>query len=389
MPAGEQPRGSGRGVARRRFLQVLGGLSLAGGVSYLTGRGVPPRPGAGGGAARGACSHRGRGHARPLCRRRHRLDLGLARPGTKGPATRHHPAAGADLRGAVAGLVRLLPAGRGAGMSRRGWSLGRAGRAVAAALRDRRARRAAVVVAVAYLLVYLLAVGDVTVSLASDLSRFVELPSLQVAPDWTAKLLGRRGAFSYEPVLALYPVNHVTVFVAPLDLAMGLLLGALAGLNLAVALLGWRASRACRLRACPGCSAPYRRCSPGHLLRPRPGAGARRAVHLRAARGQGLAVPLALAVTTISLVWSAQQTPRPPERPAARRRNGSRRPAPPPAPRRAPRPARPPSAQPRCPASPQGEGPARPVLARVGWPCGRSGTPAARTHRWAVYWATP
>jgi hypothetical protein len=51
MPAGEQPRGPGRAIARRRFLQVLGGLGLAAGISYLAGRRVAPRPGAGGGAA--------------------------------------------------------------------------------------------------------------------------------------------------------------------------------------------------------------------------------------------------------------------------------------------------------------------------------------------------
>jgi hypothetical protein len=45
-PAGEEPRGSGRVIARRRFLKVLGGLGLAGGLSYLAVRGVAPRGGA-------------------------------------------------------------------------------------------------------------------------------------------------------------------------------------------------------------------------------------------------------------------------------------------------------------------------------------------------------
>jgi hypothetical protein len=45
-PAGEQARGPRRAIARRRFLQVLGGLSLAGGVSYLAGRRVAPHPAA-------------------------------------------------------------------------------------------------------------------------------------------------------------------------------------------------------------------------------------------------------------------------------------------------------------------------------------------------------
>jgi hypothetical protein len=197
-------------------------------------------------------------------------------------------------------------------MSRRGSSLGRAGRAVAAALRDRRARRAAVAVAAAYLLVYLLAVGDVTVSPASDLSRFVDLPSLQVAPDWTAKLLARRAAFSYEPVLAVYPVNHVTVFVAPLDLAMGLLLGALAGLNVAVARRARRASRACRLRGLPGLLGALPAlltgvtcCVPTLAL----ALGAQFTLPLLAV--SDWLFPLTLTATATSLAWSAQQAPAP------------------------------------------------------------------------------
>ena len=198
-------------------------------------------------------------------------------------------------------------------MSRRGWSLRRAGRATAAALRDRRSRRTAVAIAAAYLLVYLLAVGDVTISPASDLSRFADLPSLQVAPDWAAKLLERRAAFSYEPVLAVYPVNHVTVFVAPLDLAMGLLLGALAGLNVAVALLARRASRTCRLRGLPGLVGALPAlftgvtcCVPTLAL----ALGAQFTFALLAV--SDWLFPLALAVTAISLVWSAQQAPEPP-----------------------------------------------------------------------------
>ncbi|HZD75102.1 MAG TPA: hypothetical protein VE776_14645 [Actinomycetota bacterium] len=193
-------------------------------------------------------------------------------------------------------------------MNQHGRALRQAGRAVVAALRDRRARRAAVAVAAAYLLVYLLAVGDVSISPASDLSRFVDLPSLQTAPDWTAKLLQRRAAFAYEPVLALYPINHVTVFVAPLDLAMGLLLGALAGLNLAVALLARRTSRACRLRGLPGLLGAVPAlltgvtcCVPTLAL----ALGAQFTFALLAV--SDWLFPLALAVTATSLLWSAQQ----------------------------------------------------------------------------------
>lgn len=198
-------------------------------------------------------------------------------------------------------------------MTRRGSWLERAGQAMAAALHDRRARRAAVAVAAAYLLVYLLAVGDVTISPAGDLSRFVQVPSLQAAPDWTAKLLQQRGAFAYEPVLALYPVNHVTVFVAPLDLGMGLLLGALAGLNLAVALHARQARRACRLRglaglagALPALLTGVTCCVPTLAL----ALGAQLTLALLAV--SDWLFPLALTVTATSLVWNALRTPTPP-----------------------------------------------------------------------------
>ena len=149
-------------------------------------------------------------------------------------------------------------------------------------------------------------VGRVFYSPANDLSRFVDLPSLQVAPDWTAKLLGRRAAFAYEPVLAVYPVNHVTVFVAPLDLGMGLLLGALAGLNLAVALRARREGRTCRLPglaglagALPTLLAGTTCCVPTMVL----ALGAQFAIVLLAV--SGWLFPLALAATAISLLRRA------------------------------------------------------------------------------------
>jgi hypothetical protein len=263
-------------------------------------------------------------------------------------------------------------------MNRHGWSLRRAGRAVVAALRHRRARRAAVAVTAAYLVVYLLAVGDVTVSPASDLSRFVDLPSLQAAPDWPAKLLQRRAAFAYEPVLAIYPVSHVTVFVAPLDLAMGLLLGVLAGLNLAVALQGRQARRACWLRGLPGLVgalpallAGVTCCVPTLAL----ALGAQFTVVLLAV--SGWLFPLALAVTAISLLWSAQQAPAPPRagRPhgAAAVASASAAPGSPDRPTL--------SSRTKPPSLTAGNGPGPAPLALVGWTCGRRGIPAARTHR--------
>jgi hypothetical protein len=127
----------------------------------------------------------------------------------------------------------------------------RAAGVAAAALRDRPARRPAVAVAVLYLLAYLAAIGDL-VWTGAGAGRFARVPSVEVAADWPAKLLAQRAPFAYEPLLAVHPVSRVTLFVAPADVAMGLLLAALAGLNVGVALLAARKGRVCRARGAAG-----------------------------------------------------------------------------------------------------------------------------------------
>jgi hypothetical protein len=190
-------------------------------------------------------------------------------------------------------------------------------RAVSGALGDRRSRRLAVVVAGLYLLVYLIALGDLVIWTGTGSSRFVRVPSVEVAADWPAKLLAQRAPFAYEPVLAIHPVDHLTVFVAPADLGMGLLLGALAGLNVGVALLATRTRRACGVRGAAGwrgaagllgalpalaggvtCCVPTLALAVGTQL-----AGALLAVG-------GYLFPVALLATALPLVWNAHRLAR-------------------------------------------------------------------------------
>ncbi len=123
---------------------------------------------------------------------------------------------------------------------------------IAAVLRERRYRRWGTAVAVLYLVVYLFAIQNIIVSLGTDPTRFVDVPSMQLAPDWTSKVFKQIAAFYYEPVAAIYPVNHVTILVSPVNIAMGALLGVLVGLNVAVALHVVREAKACRRRAFTG-----------------------------------------------------------------------------------------------------------------------------------------
>lgn len=123
--------------------------------------------------------------------------------------------------------------------------------ALGRALSTRRRRLLAAVAALVYLFVYLWAIQHLVVT-RTDLSRFADIPSVQVAPDWTSKLLAQRASFSYEPVVAVYPMNHVQILIAPLNVAIGLALGLLVGLNVALAVHVFRTAVACRARSFGG-----------------------------------------------------------------------------------------------------------------------------------------
>jgi len=182
---------------------------------------------------------------------------------------------------------------------------------VAEALRVPRLRRIALGVTAAYLVVYLFAIGNLVVSPATDLARSVPIPSAQVVPDWTSKALKQIAPFSYEPVVTIYPANHVTILVSPLNIAMGLALGGLVGINVALALRISAMARACRTRAfggllgaIPGLLTGFACCVPTVALV----LGAQFAVALIALRS--FFFPVALAALLGSLAWNARRARR-------------------------------------------------------------------------------
>lgn len=181
-------------------------------------------------------------------------------------------------------------------------------RATRLSLGVRRHRRVAAAVTGLYLLVYLLAVRNLVISPSTGYSRFVSIPSVQVAPDWTAKVFKQIAAFYYEPVAIVYPVNHVALLVSPVNVAMGLLLGLLVGANVAVALQVVRSARACRTRAftgllgaLPGFLTGFACCVPTVALV----VGAQFTVALVALRSYFF--PFALGALILALAWNARR----------------------------------------------------------------------------------
>jgi hypothetical protein len=176
------------------------------------------------------------------------------------------------------------------------------------ALRVRRYRRVAEALTVLYLFVYLWAIQNLAFSFGTDLTRFVAVPSVQVVPDWPSRVFDPIAAFYYEPVAAVYPVNHVTLLVSPVNVGMGLLLGALFGLNVGVALYVMRTAIACRRRsfagllgALPGFLTGFACCVPSFALV----LGAQFTLALIAVRSWFF--PLAVAALLLTLAWNARR----------------------------------------------------------------------------------
>lgn len=107
-------------------------------------------------------------------------------------------------------------------------------------LADRRGRRVFGIAASLILVLYLLAIGDVLISLSG---RWSAAPFARFVPEG---LFRARAPYLFEPMLALYPGSHVAIFLSPINLMLGVTVSALAGLNIALAAYGARQAVACR-----------------------------------------------------------------------------------------------------------------------------------------------
>ena len=166
----------------------------------------------------------------------------------------------------------------------------------------RRHRLTVTAVTVLYLVTYLWSIGDI-VGTAADQSRFGAVPPIQVTADWPAKLLRQTAPFTYEPVLAARPAGHIQLFLAPVNVALGLLLG-----GLAAAIHLYRTAATCRRRsfggllgALPGLLTGFACCGPTLTLL----LGAQVAAALIGLRNW--LFPLALAILLAGLAWSAKR----------------------------------------------------------------------------------
>ncbi len=113
------------------------------------------------------------------------------------------------------------------------------------ALSVRRYRRAAIGAALLYMLVYLVAIQDLDISTAGRFSRFADIPSAQVVPDWQDKVFAQRAPYLYEPVGVVYLLPQLAWFISVGNILIAAALALPLGLSVALALYSVATAKAC------------------------------------------------------------------------------------------------------------------------------------------------
>jgi len=133
-------------------------------------------------------------------------------------------------------------------------------------LRWRRARRIAVATTLGYLLLYLYAIGDLSLQAA------FASPELRLAQEPWALVLAQRSPLYFEAV-AMLQLGWMTLLLAPMNLLIGALLAVLVAANIVLAYLALSRPRVCRgrpatgvLAAVPALLAGSACCGPAVLL---------------------------------------------------------------------------------------------------------------------------
>jgi len=171
-------------------------------------------------------------------------------------------------------------------------------------LKGARNRRITGITVAIYLLVYLYSLQQLVLLPAAGRASYPVL-GIQVAADWLMKLWRPIAPFSYEPIAAVYLARRVAVFLAVPNLLLGLLLGALVGLNLAVAVMHYTSLRACPrpgvglFGTLPSLFTGFTCCVPTVAL----ALGANSALALIALRSYF--IPVSLLLLILGLLWGA------------------------------------------------------------------------------------
>lgn len=100
-------------------------------------------------------------------------------------------------------------------------------------------------VALAYLLVFQIAAGDMTLGGASRLT------SIQVVENWQSLVLRTRAPFQFEPV-AFVETSFLVWLISPVNISIGIMLGLLTGFQIALTRIARQCAVACGISPATG-----------------------------------------------------------------------------------------------------------------------------------------
>jgi hypothetical protein len=171
-------------------------------------------------------------------------------------------------------------------------------------------RYGALIVALLYVIIYLLAIENIVYLPGVNLAQFAPIPSVQLAQDWAGKLFKARAPFIWEPIGVFYISSYLMVMLAVPNLLIALLLGELVGMNLAIglygmfALGGFRGAGSWRglLGALPGLLTGFACCAPTFLIAL---GSAAAGITAGVITVRPFLIPLSIVILVLSLLWSA------------------------------------------------------------------------------------
>ena len=168
-------------------------------------------------------------------------------------------------------------------------------------------------VALAYVLVYLIAIGDLEIATDGRFDRFADIPSAQLFSGWEDRAFAERAPYLYESIGVVYLLPQLALFVSIGNLLVAIGLGLLLAANVALALFAVSRAANCRRR---GVAAPgfgllptllmgFACCAPTFLLAL--GANVAAAILPVFIPLREFLLPFAAVVMALMLVWSARK----------------------------------------------------------------------------------
>jgi hypothetical protein len=114
------------------------------------------------------------------------------------------------------------------------WFRDRVWKGIKTVLARRRYRVLALLLGLAFFLLYLFSIQHIVYLPNVDFSYQASIPSVRLVSNWTARVFKTRVPFIWEPIAAVYLTRHLMIQLALPNILLGGLLGSLLGVNLSM-----------------------------------------------------------------------------------------------------------------------------------------------------------